>query len=106
MLDVCRRANLRLRVFRARFSALVQQELARALNHLAPPNEAESLAVDAKQKLDLRLGASFTRLQRLLLRVGGRGAGDLQLNELGQLTVTGDSVMSAAVIGFWTVISD
>ena len=44
-------------------TALVFADVSRALANLVLPNEAESAAVDARQEIDLRIGASFTRLQ-------------------------------------------
>ena len=70
VLGVCRDAKPGLQVQRARFSALVQSELQRALNNLVQPNQHEAWAVDARQEIDLRIGASFTRFQTLLLQVG------------------------------------
>lgn len=61
-------ANPRLQIKRARFSALIERDLHRALSTLQPPNADESAAVDARQELDLRIGASFTRFQSLLLQ--------------------------------------
>ena len=69
VIDVCRRANPRLLIKRARFSALVRRELERSAQTLGLPDENASRAVDARQEIDLRIGASFTRFQTMLLQV-------------------------------------
>ncbi|KAI7839931.1 hypothetical protein COHA_006325 [Chlorella ohadii] len=68
VIQVCTEVNPRLTIRRARFSALIYADVARAVNNLALPNEHEAKAVDARQEIDLRIGASFTRLQTLLLQ--------------------------------------
>jgi len=53
-------------VYRAQFSSLTPQDIRAAMNNsLTRPNKAKALAVDARQELDLKLGASFTRFQCL-----------------------------------------
>lgn len=42
-------------------------DIFRAVNQLVAPNENDAKAVDTRQEIDLRIGASFTRLQSLLL---------------------------------------
>ena len=69
VLEVCRAANPRLVIKRARFSALVYNDLTRAVQNLVAPDRFASEAVDARQEIDLRIGASFTRFQTLLLQV-------------------------------------
>jgi DNA topoisomerase-3 len=49
-------------------SALSYNNVTRALNNLVAPNENESKAVDMRQEIDLRLGASFTRFNTMLLQ--------------------------------------
>ena len=66
---MCARVNPRLEIRRARFSALVHSDVTRAVHNLQAPREADALAVDARQEIDLRIGASFTRFQTLLLQV-------------------------------------
>ena len=68
-MDVCLASNGRLRVLRARFSALTQQEVWRAVGaHLGAPDGAAAAAVSLRQEIDLRLGAAFTRFQTVALQ--------------------------------------
>ncbi|KAJ3393884.1 DNA topoisomerase [Entophlyctis sp. JEL0112] len=66
--DVCRRSNSRLVVKRAKFSVIQEREIRSAWNSLGDLDMRKALAVDARQELDLRIGASFTRFQTLQLR--------------------------------------
>jgi DNA topoisomerase III len=68
VIEVCRKANSRLRVLRARFSALIPREIFRCVNNLVQPDENVAHAVDARQEVDLRLGAAFTRFQTMRLQ--------------------------------------
>lgn len=66
---ICIKANPRLIIKRAKFSALISRDLQRALSNLVEPNVSLSAAVDARQEIDLRIGAAFTRFQTKLLQV-------------------------------------
>eukprot|EP00898_Chlorokybus_atmophyticus_P007322 jgi/Chlat1/7591/Chrsp63S09151 len=70
VIEVCKGANPRLQVFRARFSALIPRDIEMAAQNLQAPDERAAAAVDARQEIDLRIGAAFTRFQTLLLQVG------------------------------------
>ncbi|KAJ9471097.1 putative uncharacterized protein LOC100215195 [Diplonema papillatum] len=48
-------------IFRARFSALTADSLHQAFNALQRPDANMSMAVDARQELDLKIGVTFTR---------------------------------------------
>lgn len=65
VMNVCLGANRRLDVWRARFSALIPRDIMRALQFPERPNEKFNDAVEARQEIDLRLGAAFTRFQTL-----------------------------------------
>ncbi|KAL4352305.1 hypothetical protein GQ457_06G034590 [Hibiscus cannabinus] len=63
VIEVCRAVNRHLTIRRARFSALIEREIHHATQNLIDPNQWFSDA-----EIDLRIGASFTRFQTMLLR--------------------------------------
>ncbi|CAD8174816.1 unnamed protein product [Paramecium octaurelia] len=68
VMEVCREANPNIQVNRAHFSAVTYVDVRRALDTLKYPDENLSNSVIARQEIDLRIGASFTRFQTLLLQ--------------------------------------
>ena len=62
MIDVCKAVNRYLAVQRAHFSALTKEDIERAIQNLTEPNRFLAEAVRTRQEIDLRIGASFTRL--------------------------------------------
>jgi DNA topoisomerase-3 len=73
VIDVCTGVNRSLSIDngtikRARFSEFTQRAVQNAINNLTRPNERLSMAVDARQEIDLRIGAAFTRFQTLRLQ--------------------------------------
>ncbi|CAE6516714.1 unnamed protein product [Rhizoctonia solani] len=65
---VCLRANPRIRVKRARFSAIIPVQIHRAAQNPVELDRAQAEAVEARILLDLRYGAAFTRMQTLTLQ--------------------------------------
>lgn len=67
------------RVYRAKFSSIATKDLQQAFESLkAEPSFNESVSVDARQVLDLKIGVAFSRFQTRALQKtlggGGRGA--------------------------------
>lgn len=63
-----KKVNARITVHRAHFSALIPEDIWRAIRTLTPPDEKLAKAADARQEIDLRIGCAYTRFQTLLLR--------------------------------------
>uniref|UniRef100_A0A671WB65 DNA topoisomerase n=1 Tax=Sparus aurata TaxID=8175 RepID=A0A671WB65_SPAAU len=68
IIDVCKAVRPNLQVFRAKFSEITPNSIRRACETLMAPDANISDAVDVRQELDLRIGASFTRFQTLRLQ--------------------------------------
>ena len=69
VVEIIRSLNIyNLQVLRASFSAITKRDVVNAMNNLAPPNKNLSDAVEIRQKIDLIIGASFTRIQTLTLK--------------------------------------
>ncbi|RDB16720.1 DNA topoisomerase 3 [Hypsizygus marmoreus] len=65
---VCRRAKRNITVKRARFSAIIAQQIHHAAQHPVELDRAQAAAVEARIILDLKVGAAFTRLQTQTLQ--------------------------------------
>ncbi|KAJ7899089.1 prokaryotic type I DNA topoisomerase, partial [Mycena leptocephala] len=65
---VCRRAKPNITVKRARFSAIIAQQIHNAAQHPVELDQAQADAVEARIILDLRIGAAFTRMQTKTLQ--------------------------------------
>ena len=68
VIDCVKKANSRISIYRAHFSALIPEEIWRSIRTLTPPDEKLAKAADARQEIDLRIGCAYTRFQTLLLR--------------------------------------
>lgn len=68
IISVCRKVKPGVRVYRARFSEITPQAVARACQNLVDPDPKLNAAVEVRRELDLRIGAAFTRLQTLRLK--------------------------------------
>ncbi len=68
MINVVKKSNSKIKILRARFSALTEKDIIFSIENLIEPNKNLSDAVELRQKMDLLLGASFTRLQTLYFR--------------------------------------
>jgi DNA topoisomerase-3 len=68
VIDVVTKVNPRVRILRAKFSAVTRTDIMRAISGLVNPNKSISDAVDIRQRIDLIIGASFTRLQTLCFK--------------------------------------
>lgn len=68
VINICREANPNIRIHRAKFSAITRRDLERAFENPVEPDPLQNDAVLARQEIDLRTGAAFTRLQTLWIR--------------------------------------
>ncbi|KAI9571123.1 DNA topoisomerase [Boletus coccyginus] len=68
IVTVCRKAKPNILVRRARFSAIIPQQIHRAAQQPVDLDLAQADAVEARILLDLRIGAAFTRMQTLALQ--------------------------------------
>lgn len=68
VIDIVRQENPNLNILRAHFSALTFVDINRSMETLQPPNKNLSDAVEIRQKIDLIIGASFTRLQTICFK--------------------------------------
>uniref|UniRef100_A0AC35TVD5 DNA topoisomerase n=1 Tax=Rhabditophanes sp. KR3021 TaxID=114890 RepID=A0AC35TVD5_9BILA len=68
IVHTCLSVNPRMDVWRARFSEITPRAINAALENLVRLDERQVDAVDCRIELDLRIGASFTRLQTLYLQ--------------------------------------
>lgn len=65
---VCRSGNPRIRIRRARFSAIIAGQIHRAAQNTVELDMRQAASVEARSIIDLRVGATITRMQTLGLQ--------------------------------------
>ncbi|CAG8656700.1 6260_t:CDS:10, partial [Acaulospora colombiana] len=98
IVGVCLESNPNIKVTRAKFSAIIPQQIHNAWQTPTDLDFRQSDAVDARIELDLRIGAAFTRLQTLSLRSF--------FPELGNSVISYDQylkVQNFVVEAFWKI---
>lgn len=80
IVNICRSAKRTLPVLRAKFSAIIAEQIHRAMQNPIELDWNAVAAVDCRQELDLRLGVAFTRLQTVRLQN--------KFNELDKLVIS------------------
>jgi len=68
VLEACQKASKHLKVWRAHFSTVAASEIREACQNLREPDKSLADAVNMRQELDLRIGASFTRFQTIMVQ--------------------------------------
>lgn len=68
VIQIAQEVRPHITVKRAHFSALTPRDIQHAADNLREPDRWLSEAVEARQEMDLRIGAAFTRFQTLRLR--------------------------------------
>ncbi|KAN0061763.1 DNA topoisomerase [Thecaphora frezii] len=64
----CRKVNRNIKVLRARFSAIIANQIHQACQNTIDLDWLSADAVEARIQLDLRIGAAFTRMQTMSLQ--------------------------------------
>ncbi|KAF8499652.1 DNA topoisomerase [Russula emetica] len=109
IVTVCRKSKPNIVVKRARFSAIIAQQIHRAAQHPHELDYSQASAVDARIVLDLRIGAAFTRLQTLTLQrrfqqiTGVVSYGPCQFPTLGFVVSRFDQVKAFKPEKYWYI---
>lgn len=65
VIDTCKRENANIKIKRAVFSAVTENDISYAIKNLKEPNENLANSVDVRREIDLRMGAIFTRFMTI-----------------------------------------
>jgi len=112
VIDVCKKVQKKLQVYRAHFSALTNEEIENAIQTITAPNKNLADAVYVRQEIDLRIGASLTRFQTInfrdVLNVHGQGSvlsyGPCQFPTLGFIVERFQQIRDFRPEKFWQIL--
>ena len=65
---LCLQKIQNLSIYRSFFSAITKRDIENAMLNLGQPDKNQADAVEARQEIDLRIGAAFTRFQTLMIQ--------------------------------------